>query len=129
VVISANYTLNCSVLVGGSLTQDVNAHPDAIYTRSIFNASIMFADWVNNTKGGISVGGEKCGVRVKALDDDLNATRVAENIQQLINEDVKLLLGPFGSTLTKVASAIRCVRARLTVQCSLQGRTATPRVC
>ena len=58
-----------------------------------------------NARGGIDVGGEKRLVELVALDDRSDKTLVPRVYETLIKEEeVDLLVGPFGSTLTGAAA-------------------------
>ncbi len=62
--------------------------------------------WVDdvNRRGGIAVGGEPRPVELVALDDRSDKTMVPRVYETLISEEnVDLLFGPFGSTLTGAA--------------------------
>ncbi len=63
--------------------------------------------WVDdvNSRGGIEVGGEQRPVELVALDDRSDKTMVPRVYETLIkDENVDLLIGPFGSTLTGAAA-------------------------
>lgn len=58
-----------------------------------------------NARGGIEVGGEKRPVELVALDDRSDKTLIPRVYETLIKEeDVDILFGPFGSTLTGAAA-------------------------
>jgi branched-chain amino acid transport system substrate-binding protein len=63
--------------------------------------------WIEdvNGRGGIEVGGEKRMVELVSLDDRSDQTMVPRVYETLIqDEDVDILFGPFGSTLTGAAA-------------------------
>lgn len=63
--------------------------------------------WIDdvNSRGGIDVGGETRMVELVALDDRSDQTMVPRVYETLIQEEeVDILFGPFGSTLTGVAA-------------------------
>jgi branched-chain amino acid transport system substrate-binding protein len=63
--------------------------------------------WIDdvNSRGGIEVGGEKRMIELVALDDRSDKTLVTRVYETLIKEeDVDILFGPFGSTLTGAAA-------------------------
>lgn len=60
-----------------------------------------------NEKGGINVGGKKYKVAIKYYDDQSDANTSAKLYEKLIVEDgIKLLLGPYSSGITLAASAV-----------------------
>ena len=73
-------------------------------TRQGYN---LWLDWVNNTHGGIDVGGEKHNVEIIYYDDEGDPDTAAGLVERLITEDkVDFLLGPYSSGLTLSTSAI-----------------------
>ncbi|MGM0583733.1 MAG: amino acid ABC transporter substrate-binding protein [Pseudomonadota bacterium] len=63
--------------------------------------------WIDdvNSRGGIEVGGEKRMIELVALDDRSDKTLVPRVYETLIKEEeVDVLFGPFGSTLTGAAA-------------------------
>ncbi|MEM7802942.1 MAG: amino acid ABC transporter substrate-binding protein, partial [Chloroflexota bacterium] len=66
-----------------------------------------WADFVNNTHGGIKIEGTCYTVEMIYYDDESDPELVDDLIEKLITEDeVKFLLGPFSSRLTAPASAV-----------------------
>ncbi len=62
---------------------------------------------VVNKKGGINVGGKKYLVDIKYYDDESDPNRAAKLVEKLITEDnIKLILGPYGSESVFATSAI-----------------------
>jgi len=67
----------------------------------------LWADWVNNEKGGIEVDGKMYSVEIVYYDDESDPDTTAKLVETLISEDeVQFLLGPYSSGLTTSASAI-----------------------
>ncbi len=67
----------------------------------------LWAEWVNNTYGGIKVGGECYNVEIVYYDDESDPDTGANLTEKLITEDeVDFLLGPYSSSMTAAASAI-----------------------
>lgn len=65
--------------------------------------------WVDdvNSRGGVSIGGEKHEIELVELDDRSDKQMVARVYETLINDEkVDILLGPFGSTLTSAAAHV-----------------------
>lgn len=65
--------------------------------------------WVDevNAEGGLDVGGKKMKVELVKRDDRSDKQMVARVYESLINdEDVDLLMAPFGSTLTTAAATV-----------------------
>jgi branched-chain amino acid transport system substrate-binding protein len=67
----------------------------------------LWADWVNNERGGIQVGDKRYNVEMIYYDDESHPDIAAKLVQTLIAEDeVNFLLGPYSSGLTGSTSAI-----------------------
>ena len=67
----------------------------------------LWADWVNNERGGIQVGDKTYGVEVVYYDDESDPDTTAKLVERLITEDeAQFILGPYSSGLTMSASAI-----------------------
>ena len=67
----------------------------------------LWADWLNNEKGGIEVDGQLYQVEIVYYDDESDPDTTAKLVETLITEDeVQFLLGPYSSSLTTSASAI-----------------------
>ena len=73
-------------------------------TRNGYN---IWLDWVNNEYGGIDIGGECHRAEIIFYDDESDSDTVSVLTEQLIFEDeVSVILGPYSSGLTQVASVI-----------------------
>lgn len=60
-----------------------------------------------NARGGIPIGGKKYKVEIKYYDDESNAKTAVKLVEKLIVEDgIKLLLGPYSSGVTFPASSV-----------------------
>lgn len=60
-----------------------------------------------NARGGIPIGGKKYKVEIKYYDDESNANTAVKLVEKLIVEDgIKLLLGPYSSGVTFPASSV-----------------------
>lgn len=67
----------------------------------------LWADWVNNEYGGITVGDVTHQVEIIFYDDESDPDTTSRLIEKLVTEDeVDVLLGPYSSSLTMSASAI-----------------------
>ncbi|MGK7875613.1 MAG: amino acid ABC transporter substrate-binding protein [Xenococcaceae cyanobacterium] len=67
----------------------------------------LWQDWVNNEYGGIKVGDKRYSVEIISYDDEGNPGTVGGLVEKLIKKDqVKFVLAPYSSSLTKIASAV-----------------------
>lgn len=67
----------------------------------------LWADWVNNEHGGITVGDTTYQVEILFYDDESDPDTTSRLVEKLITEDeVHVMLGPYSSSLTMSASAI-----------------------
>lgn len=73
----------------------------------VFNGYTLWAEWVNNEHGGVTVGGVCHRVEIIFYDDESSPDKVVELTQQLISNDgVQFILGPYSSGLTAAASEV-----------------------
>ena len=71
------------------------------------NGYMLWLDWANNEYGGIEIDGECHRAELIAYDDESDSDTVALLTERLIFEDdVHVVLGPYSSGLTQVASQI-----------------------
>ncbi len=67
----------------------------------------LWEEWVNKEYGGIPVGDKRYQVQMIYYDDESNADTASRLVEKLITEDkVNFMMSPYGSSLTKGASAI-----------------------
>ncbi len=60
-----------------------------------------------NEKGGVTVGGKTYKIAVQYYDDESTPARAAQLIERLIQQDeIKFILGPYGSGLTKAVAPV-----------------------
>ncbi|WP_419552674.1 amino acid ABC transporter substrate-binding protein [Candidatus Poriferisodalis sp.] len=62
--------------------------------------------WVNEEYGGIRIGDGRYRAEIVYEDDESDADTAAELVQQLIDDEIDFLLGPYSSGLTGPASAV-----------------------
>ncbi len=78
---------------------------------------LLWADWVNDERGGIDVDGERYTVELIIYDDQSDPDVTAALVERLIEEDgVDFLLGPYSSTLTKAAIEVAEPRGVILVE-------------
>jgi branched-chain amino acid transport system substrate-binding protein len=71
------------------------------------NGYNLWLDWVNNEYGGIEIDGECYRAEIVSYDDESDSDTVSLLTERLIFEDeVDVILGPYSSGLTQVASQI-----------------------
>lgn len=78
-------------------------------SREGLNQKRAYDFWMNlvNSKGGIKVGNKQLKVDMKIYDDESNTIRATKLYEKLIVEDgIKLLVGPYGSGQSYAASVI-----------------------
>jgi branched-chain amino acid transport system substrate-binding protein len=92
------------VRIGAAVSQTGNLAREGTDT---LNGYMLWEDWVNNEFGGIDVGGECHRAEIIPYDDESDSDTVAILTERLIFEDeVHVMLGPYSSGLTQVASQI-----------------------
>jgi branched-chain amino acid transport system substrate-binding protein len=92
------------VRIGAAVSDSGDLAREGGDTRNGYN---LWLEWVNNEYGGIDVGGTCHRAELIMYDDESDGDTVSVLIERLIFEDeVDVLLGPYGSGLTQVASAI-----------------------
>lgn len=75
--------------------------------QDTLNGYMLWLDWVNNEYGGIEIDGECYRAELISYDDESDADTASVLTERLIFEDeVDVILGPYGSGLTQVASQI-----------------------
>lgn len=73
------------------------------YTRDGYNLAVRRI----NSKGGIKVGDKTYKLAIKYYDDESTSARGAQLVERLIKQDdIKFVLGPYGSALTKAIAPI-----------------------
>lgn len=104
--LSAGAALRPTIEIGTALTLTCCSkyHNMGLVLRRSYE---MYFDWVNSARGGINVGGVKHNVKLTLIDDDSSPDRVTEITEYLVKKKgLKLLLGPYSSTLTERAARV-----------------------
>lgn len=92
------------VKIGAAVSQTGNLAREG---TDMLNGYLLWLDWVNNEYGGIDVGGECHRAELIYYDDESDSDTVVLLTERLIFEDeVDVILGPYSSGLTQVASQI-----------------------
>ena len=92
------------VRIGAAVSQTGSLAREGNDTLNGYN---LWLDWVNNEYGGIEIDGVCHRAVLIAYDDESDSDTVALLTERLIFEDeVDVMLGPYGSGLTQVASQI-----------------------
>src|SRR6266511_3699374 len=61
---------------------------------------------VVNDKGGVNAGGDSYKLQIKYQDDTSEPDTAAQLVDQFNDQDVKFILGPYGSSSTEAAAAV-----------------------
>ena len=92
------------VRIGAAVSDTGDLAREGGDTRNGYN---LWLEWVNNEYGGIDVDGVCHRAELIMYDDESNGDTASVLVERLIFEDeVHVLLGPYGSGITQVASAI-----------------------
>lgn len=77
--------------------------PNGVNTRNGYDLAIRRI----NDKGGVKIGGKAHRLEVRYYDDQSKPARGTELVERLIREDgIRLVLGPYGSALTKAVTPV-----------------------
>lgn len=94
----ASATLGPDIVIGSPMSLTGSTSKEGGYAKQGYE---LWLDWINNTQGGIVVGGVKRKVKITFEDDQSKADLSAQLTQKLISEEgAQLLLGPYGSAAT-----------------------------
>ena len=97
--------------LGAMISQDQN-DIFQFYGNQMLNAWIMFVEWVNEERGGVTINGTKYSISLSFMDDFSSRDYVATGFNHLLNENNSLLegldfmLAPYSSSLTRAALEI-----------------------
>ncbi len=94
------------VVIASSMSSDCCSKPHS-GGRDILHAWNFFMEWFETHRGGIRVDGPSSPPRPLELlivDDTSEAAHVTNIYEEFVARGVKLLLGPYGSTLTQPAA-------------------------
>ena len=95
---SASAATGPDIVFGATISLTGSTSKEGSLTKQGYE---LWLDWINNTQGGISVGGVKRKVKIVYEDDQSKPDLSAQLTQKLITEEgAQLLLGPYGSAPT-----------------------------
>ena len=88
--------------IGGPLSMNYAESNTYTISRDIMYAFDLVSDWINGRRGGVNVAGENYRVKLTHCEDFASAQNVSAIVDSL-TQHIDFLLGPYTSTLTKVA--------------------------
>jgi len=89
-------TLGAALSLTGSLSREGGLTKDGY----------EYCKQVVNDKGGVNAGGDSYKLQIKYQDDTSEPDTAAQLVDQFNDQDVKFILGPYGSSSTEAAAAV-----------------------
>ncbi|MDC0254890.1 amino acid ABC transporter substrate-binding protein [Bacteriovoracales bacterium] len=102
---SAGYTKvdGDTILLGAAVSLTGKYSTNGKHTKNGYDLAVKLI----NDRGGVKVKGKKYKLAIKYYDDESNSSRAKELAERLIKQDnIKFLLGPYSSGLTKAMAPI-----------------------
>lgn len=92
-----------TITLGAAVSLTGKYSTNGAHTKAGYDLAVKIV----NDKGGVTVGGKKYKIAIQYYDDESTPARAAQLAERLINQDnVKYLLGPYSSGLTKAMAPV-----------------------
>ncbi|HEX9584141.1 MAG TPA: ABC transporter substrate-binding protein, partial [Gammaproteobacteria bacterium] len=92
-----------TIILGSAISLTGKYSTNGIHAKNGYDLAVERI----NAKGGVTVGGKSYKLRVVYYDDESTPARGAQLVERLIKQDdVKYMLGPYSSGLTKAVAPV-----------------------